>query len=69
MARRSLAANIQAVRYEPRLSWLCSRRAEIPLGCVAIRKAAQNPIVSGSSLACMIVPAVTEVCRLQSAHS
>ena len=23
MARRSLAANIQAVRYEPRLSWLC----------------------------------------------
>jgi Transposase DDE domain len=29
----------------------------------------QNHIVSGSLLACMIVPAVTEVCRLQSAHS
>jgi hypothetical protein len=37
MARRSLAANIQAVRYEPRLSWLCSCSAEMPLECVAIR--------------------------------
>jgi len=69
MARRSLAANIQAVRYEPRLSWLCSCSAEMPLECVDIRNAAQNHIVSGSLLACMIVPAVTEVCRLQSAHS
>jgi hypothetical protein len=69
MARRSLAANIQAVRYEPRLSWLCSCSAEMPLECVAIKNAAQNQIVSGSLLACMIVPAVTEVCRPQSAHS
>jgi hypothetical protein len=34
----------------------------MPLECVAIRNAAQNQIVSGSLLACMIVPAVTEVC-------
>ena len=61
MARRSLAHNIQAVRYEPRPSWLCSCRAEMPLECVAIRNAAQNQVVSGSLLACMIVPAVTEV--------
>ena len=69
MARRSLAHNIQAVRYEPRPSWLCSCRAEMPLECVAIKNAAQNHTVSGSLLACMIVPAVTEVCRPQSAHS
>jgi hypothetical protein len=31
------------------------------LECVAIKNAAQNQIVSGSLLACMIVPAVTEV--------
>jgi hypothetical protein len=61
MARRSLAHNIQAVRYEPRPSWLCSCSAEMPLECVAIRNAAQNQIVSGSLLACMIVPVVTEV--------
>src|SRR6516162_5470669 len=69
MARRSLAHNIQAVRYEPRPSWFCNCSAEMPLECVAIRNAAQNQIVSGSLLACMIVPAVTEVCRPQSAHS
>jgi hypothetical protein len=39
------------------------------LECVAIKNAAQNQIVSGSLLACMIVPAVTEVGRSQSAHS
>src|SRR4029077_20933081 len=69
MARRSLAHNIQAVRYEPRPSWLCSCTAEIPLECVAIRNAAQNHRVNGSLLACMMVPAVTEVCRPQAAHS
>jgi hypothetical protein len=41
----------------------------MPLECVAIKNAAQNHTVSGSLLACMIVPAVTEVCRPQSAHS
>src|SRR6516162_6901079 len=61
IARRSLPHNIQAVRYEPRPSWLCSCSAEMPLECVAMRNAAQNQIVSGSLLACMIVPAVTEV--------
>ena len=50
-------------------AWLLSCSAEIPLECVDIRNAAQNHIVSGSLLACMIVPAVTEVCRPQSAHS
>jgi len=35
----------------------------MPLECVAIKNAAQNQIVSGSLLACLIVPAVTEVCR------
>ena len=40
----------------------------MPLECVAIRYAAQNHVVSGSLLACMIVPAVTEVCRPQAAH-
>src|SRR5467141_2974355 len=69
MARRSLAHNIQAVRYEPRPSWLCSCSAEMPLECVAIRNAAQNHLVNGSLLACMMVPAVTEVCRPQAAHS
>jgi hypothetical protein len=39
------------------------------LECVAIRNAVQNRIVSGSLLARMIVPAVTEVCRPLSAHS
>src|SRR6516225_9391248 len=60
IARRSLPHNIQAARYEPRPSWLCSCSAEMPLECVAMRNAAQNQIVSGSLLACMIVPAVTE---------
>src|SRR6516162_4687700 len=69
IARRSLPHNIQAVRYEPRPSWLCSCSAEMPLECVAMRNAAQNQIVSGSLLACMIVPAVPEVCRPQPAHS
>jgi hypothetical protein len=41
----------------------------MPLECVAIKNAAQNHIVSGSLRACMIVPAVTEVFRPQSAHS
>jgi hypothetical protein len=44
------------------------RRAETPLECVAIRKAAQNQVVSGSLLACMIMPAVTEVWRPQVVH-
>ena len=69
MARRNLAHYIQAVRYEPRPSWFCNCSTEMPLECVAIKNAAQNQIVSGSLLACMIVPAVTEVCRPQSAHS
>jgi hypothetical protein len=33
----------------------------MPLECVAIRNAAQNHLVNDSLLACMIVPAVTEV--------
>ena len=36
---------------------------------VAIRYAAQNQTVSGSFEACITVPAVTEVCRRQEAHS
>jgi hypothetical protein len=36
------------------------RVAEMPLECVAIKNAAQNHTVSGSLLACMMVPAVTE---------
>ena len=36
---------------------------------VAIRSAAQNQTVSGSLLACRIVPAVTEVCRRQPVHA
>src|SRR6516164_10428594 len=50
MARRILAHNIQAVRYEPRPSWLCSCSAEMPLECVAMRNAAQNQIVSGGAM-------------------
>src|SRR5439155_10077096 len=38
-----LAHNIQAVRYEPRPSWLCRCSAEMPLECVAIRNAAPEP--------------------------
>src|SRR5665809_126136 len=60
IARRSLAASIQAVRYEPKPSCACSCSAEMPLECVAIRKAASNQIVSGSLLACSTVPAVRE---------
>jgi hypothetical protein len=41
----------------------------MPLECDVIKNAAQNHIVSGSLRACMIVPAVTEVFRPQSAHS
>jgi hypothetical protein len=50
MARRSLAHNIEPVRYEPRPSWLCSCSAEMPLECVAIKNVAQNNIVSRSLL-------------------
>jgi hypothetical protein len=64
-ARRGLAANIQAVRYEPRLSWLCSCSAEMPLECVDIRNAAQNQIVSGT---CMFVSGHRGL-PPQSAHS
>jgi len=35
------------------------------LECVAIENAAQNQIINGGLLACMIVPAVSEVCRPQ----
>jgi hypothetical protein len=69
MARRCLTHNIRAVRQAPKPSWFSSCSAEMPLECVAIRNAAQNQIVSGRLLACMIVPAVTEVCRPQAAHS
>ena len=41
----------------------------MPLEWVAIRYAAQNQTVSGSFDACITVPAVTEVCRPQPAHS
>ena len=41
----------------------------MPLEWVAIRYAAQNQTVSGSFDACITVPAVTEVCRSQPAHS
>ena len=41
----------------------------MPLEWVAIRYAAQNQTVSGSFEACITVPAVTEVCRRQEAHS
>jgi hypothetical protein len=37
--------------------------------CIAIKKAAQNQIISNCLLARMIVAAVTEVCRPHSAHS
>jgi hypothetical protein len=69
MASRSLAHNVQPVRYEPTPSWSCSYSAEMPSECVAIRNEAGNQIVSGSLLVCLIVPAVTEVCRPQLAHS
>ena len=40
----------------------------MPLECVAIRKAAQNQMVSGKCERCMIVPAVTEISFRHSAH-
>src|SRR5512133_1386000 len=41
----------------------------MPLEWVAIREAAQNQVVSGSLEWCTIVPAVTDVCLPQPAHS
>ncbi len=69
MARRSLAASRHAVLQEPRprCFWRCS--AAIPLACVAIRQAARNHRVSASLEPCITVPAVTEICLRQSAHS
>ncbi len=65
MLARSLWASSQALRQEPIASCFWSCRAEMPLEWVAIRSAAQNQTVSGSLLACRIVPAITEVCRRQ----
>ncbi len=69
MARRSLAASRHAVLQEPRprCFWRCS--AAIPLACMTIRQAARNHRVSASLEPCITVPAVTEVCLRQSAHS
>ena len=69
IARRSLAQSSQADLYDPSPSCSCSCRAAMPLEWVAIRYAAQNQTVSGSFEACITVPAVTEVCRPQPAHS
>ena len=41
----------------------------MPLEWVAIKWAAQNHVVSGNLVRCMIVPAVTDVCRPQDTHS
>src|SRR6516162_1316610 len=46
-----------------------ARRADIPLEWVAMRCAAQNHVVNGSLERCIVVPAVTEVCRPHSRHS
>jgi hypothetical protein len=62
--RDTLACAIRAGRYGPRPSRFCSLRrlcrrrhnAETPLEYVAIKQAVQNQIVSGSLLACMIMP-------------
>ena len=58
MARRSLAASIQALRQDPMR--FCNCRAEMPLQWVAIRQAARNQIASDSLVWCRRVPAVTE---------
>ena len=49
--------------------WPCNRRAQMPFEWVATMWAARNHVLSGRWLRCRIVPAVTEVCRLHSAHS
>ena len=41
----------------------------MPLEWVAMRQAAQNQAVSGNFDPCIMVPAVTEVCLPQAAHS
>jgi hypothetical protein len=65
MARRNLAHNIQAVRYE--LTLELERRN--PIGVRRHQESGLEPGVSASLLACMIVSAVTEVGRPQPAHS
>ena len=55
------------VRPEAELVLQLRRRDAVE--CVAIKNAAQNQVVSGSLLACMIAPAVTEVCRPHLAYS
>ncbi len=52
MARRSLAASIQALRQDPTPSRFCNCRAEMPLEWVAIRWAARNQIASDSLVRC-----------------
>src|SRR5512134_2143188 len=59
----------QADLYEPSPSCFCSWSAAMPLEWVAIRYTAQNQTVSGSFEPCITVPAVTDVCLPQPAHS
>jgi hypothetical protein len=49
-------------------SWRCSCSADIPGVWVLTRYAAQNHSVSAVRVACMIVPAVTEVCLPHALH-
>ena len=65
MARRSWAPSSHAVLYEPSPSCFCSCRAEMPL----VGGHQQNQTVSASFEPCIAVPAVTDVCLPQPAHS
>ena len=47
----------------------CACSAEMPFEWLVSSRIASNQVRSGSLLPCMTVPAVTEVCRWQPAHS
>ena len=66
---RSRCSIAHAVGYEPISSDRCRLCAEMPSFCVANSQHAVNHTVSGVRVRSKIVPAVTEVRRLQPAHS
>ena len=68
MARRSLCSHAHAVSYEPKPRTRCRPRAETPFFWLVMNQTAANQVDSGVRVRWKIVPALTEVCRPQSAH-
>jgi len=68
IARRSLCIHAHAVSYEPNPRTLCRPSAETPFFWLVMNQIAANQVDKGVRIRWKIVPAVTDVCRPQSAH-